>query len=470
MICLLDISLISQGQISKQDSILFFKITNEQCEPLVGISIKDSCSDYIYSFTDKDGFGYINLEKQLIKDKIKISGIGYQPVLLSIDDLILYPNICLKEQKYNLPTVEISHPTMEALIEKSQKNLHIDRHPENKKGELSHYGNGYYTKIIESNHQIIHLRKEYGYFLTQGYSVISGIACLRFYFFPTLSARSMDLRSDGQDTLKKKTIYLSGINDNIAYDATQRKVFEGMEIIYRYTPLFAQRKYFTFQWAEEESDHYVIYFSTTPQGIPSHIPTYRGQCKGSLYINKQNYKLEKINIDYFVRQFALSASSAFKKIKATFDYTEKDICYIKECSMETIWRDPASLKNKVTISELPNRPHAAKNHLVEYETWKCETYQPITEKITNKIIIRQASFMNKFVEAPYDSIKINFIPPSLEYDLSLLNNYMPIKQQYEYNSNRLYWTEFDETGKRYLTYLHLKDFMNDLKRKYHIQK
>lgn len=465
LIIFLIISLRVYNQETVQDSIIRIKITDQADFPLYGLTIQNNNSNYIHSFTDENGEGYINLKTVSNDTHIKISGIGYKAIILSLSELIKHPNIQLEEVRYDLPMIDIVHPTLEAILKKSQEQ--ITPPAKLKFSQPAYYGNGSYTKVVESQNRVIHFRREYGFFLTPGNCIMSKNIWFPFYFFPIVSARSVDLLCNGQDTLKKKVEYEMGRNENLAYDAVRRKIFESMEIVYRYTPLFAPLGYFTFRWGEETPEHYCILFSTHT-GIPSHISTYKGQCKGTLYINKTDYRLQKICIDHFIRQFIISAPSAFKKIQVDFAYTQNNICYIEECHLETIWRAPASLKNKVTISELSARPFAAKNQLVEKETWKCENYKMLNKKIQDREMTRKISFLSNFVQAPYDSLMISSIFDTPECNLDILDNYMPLEKQYKLNSMKLYWSEFDEDGKRYFTYIQLKDFMNQLREKYYI--
>lgn len=436
----------SKGE--KPESYLI-QIIDLKNNPIVGVYVVQYPQQRLIGSTDGDGNIEIEVSDFLPEEKLIFQCMGYRSDTLIIKEIKTRPTIILKENSIQLPESTVSITPVKKLLTQTHKQLQ----PTYKAKEWIRrfYGNGIYSKTVECNGKNVQLFHEYGLFLTSGNCPQKDKFDLeyRLNFIPVYTARSYDLNCSGTDTLKYISIIGSKKREDIRFDATSRKIFNIIRTIYLYAPLFVSPEYFEFKLTDIDSSFYTIHFSTKPECFPRRI---KGFSRGILQIDRNNQQLQNITLEYFdYYLYTLSSNPPEKvpyitKVKAQFAYDQEQHAYINQATCETRWKYKADYQTDVYSIESPSRPFASKNQLIEKESWKIESYQPIPKQYQNSEIAVQAGYASHST-GTYEPLFIEkypnpFATPEAQ---AFLNRFCEIEQQYKENSNKLYWTESEIT-------------------------
>ncbi len=436
----------SKGE--KPESYLI-QIIDLKNNPVVGVYVVQHPQQRLIGSTDGDGNIEIEVSDFLPEEKLIFQCMGYRSDTLIIKEIKTRPTIILKENSIQLPESTVSITPVKKLLTQTHKQLQ----PTYKAKEWIRrfYGNGIYSKAVECNGKNVQLFHEYGLFLTSGNCPQKDKFDLeyRLNFIPVYTARSYDLNCSGTDTLKYISIIGSKKREDIRFDATSRKIFNIIRTIYLYAPLFVSPEYFEFKLTDIDSSFYTIHFSTKPECFPRKI---KGFSRGILQIDRNNQQLQNITLEYFdYYLYTLSSNPPEKvpyitKVKAQFAYDQEQHAYINQATCETRWKYKADYQTDVYSIESPSRPFASKNQLIEKESWKIESYQPIPKQYQNSEIAVQAGYASHST-GTYEPLFIEkypnpFATPEAQ---AFLNRFCEIEQQYKENSNKLYWTESEIT-------------------------
>lgn len=432
----------SKGEKPESHSI---RIIDPQNNPVVGVYVVQYPQQRLIGSTDNNGYIEIEVSDFLPEEKLIFQCMGYHSDTLIIKEIKTRPIIILKENSIRLSESIVSITPVKKLLTQTHKKLQ----PKYKAKDWIRrfYGNGIYSKTVECNGKNVQLFHEYGLFLTSGncpqkdkYDVE-----YNFNFIPVYTARSYDLNCSGTDTLKYLSIIGSKKRKDIRFDATSRKIFNIIRTIYLYAPLFTSPEYFEFKLTDIDSSFYTIHFSTKPECFPRKI---KGFSRGMLRIDRKNQQLRNITLEYFdYYLYTLSSNPPEKvpyvtKVKAQFAYDQEQHAYVDQATCETRWKYKADYEAGVYSIESPSRPFASKNQLIEKESWKIESYQPVPKPYQSSDIAVQASYASCST-GTYEPLFIKkypnpFATPEAQ---ASLNRYCEIEQQYQKNSDKLYWSE-----------------------------
>ena len=317
-------------------------------------------------------------------------------------------------------------------------------------GAYIKYRAGYYAKVIESQGKIIHLRHEHGLFLTSGNNKCKSKWDLEYYdnFIPICSARSYQLTSSGKDTLRYDCMYGSPDMDR-NYVAENTCLFNIMRAIYLYAPLMDDPRHFEFHFVDIDSSDYMLGFVSRQEYWPQKNRMFS---KGTLKIDRESLRMKSIEFESMDLQYFLLVNMTSRnpvqspcliKAKAEFRYDPEGHAYISQCYSEIIWKKIENEDKRVWSGFNPSRPHPSRNQLVEKEYWACEKYKPVPENLRTKPIAIQSNYASG-ASAPYDSVYFSDHPNpfATRENIQVLEQYMPLEQQYKNNSNR-YYTDYD---------------------------
>lgn len=433
----------------ENQKIYSIQITDSKHTPIVGAYIIQHPQQRLIGSTDENGSFEIEISDFLPTEKLIFQCMGFNPDTLTINDLKAKTLIILKENTIQLPESIISITPVKKLLAQVYKKL---QHRYKAKDWICRfYGNGIYSKAVECNGKNVNLFHEYGLFLTSGNCPQKDRFDLeyRLNFIPVYTARSYDLNCSGSDTLKYNSIISGKKRENIRFNATSRKIFTIIRAIYLYGPLFASPEYFDFKLSGIDSSFYTLQFSTKPEHYPQKI---KGFSRGILQIDRKTKQLQNITFEYFdYYLYTLSPNPPKKapystKIKVLLAFDQEGHAYIDRATCETQWKYKADYQSGIYSIETPSRPFASKNQLKEKESWIIEDYLPVPKQHQNSEIAVQAACASHS-PGTYNSLFINKYPNPFATPKALtsLNQYRDIEQQYEENSEKVYWTEHQTT-------------------------
>lgn len=424
-------------------------VLDEQKNPIAGVCVIQYPSNYLLGSTDENGMAEILKNKQITgNEQIVLQCTGFYCDTIPWKKINTSTVIILKEKVIQLSESTINVVSLTKLLPQIFKEL--SRKYKAKNNLCRYYGNGIYSKTVEYNEKTVQLRHEYGVFLTSGNCFQKDKWDLSYHlkFIPIFSARSFDLNDHGTDTLKYKSIIGMSHRPDMEYDVTNQKIYKLMRSAYLYAPLFSSPDYFNFKLTGIDSSYYTVLFSTKPECFPKKAKVF---ARGSLQINRQTLQLQYINFDYFdYYLYSLVNNQPEKapfvtKARISFVYDQDNHAYISDCECETYWKYSPNVQSRIFAIERPSRPFAAKNQLVEKEKWCCQSYQAVPQKYQTQEIVIQAEYASRSAGS-YDAEFIENYPNPFANKQAIhdLNRYLDLEQQYIANSDKNYWTEYEQ--------------------------
>ncbi len=432
----------------KGQDTLNIQVTTAEGMPLMEVIVMQLPEYYLLGTTDQQGMFRILQEDVAENKEIRFRYLGYSDYSLSSNDLREGMQIRLQEKMTVLPESVVNMESLPNLLTKSWKRTGARYN--GKKFYLRYSALGDYAKVIESQGKIIHLRHEHGLFLTSGNNKCKSKWDLEYYdnFIPICSARSYQLTSSGKDTLRYDCMYGSPDMDR-NYVAENTCLFNIMRAIYLYAPLMDDPRHFEFHFVDIDSSDYMLGFVSRQEYWPQKNRMFS---KGTLKIDRESLRMKSIEFESMDLQYFLLVNMTSRnpvqspcliKAKAEFRYDPEGHAYISQCYSEIIWKKIENEDKRVWSGFNPSRPHPSRNQLVEKEYWACEKYKPVPENLRTKPIAIQSNYASG-ASAPYDSVYFSDHPNpfATRENIQVLEQYMPLEQQYQNNSNRHY-TDYD---------------------------
>lgn len=412
------------------------QVISSNGEPLHGTYIVNKCLHYLITTTDEKGFCKIPYPTLAAGDTIEFAYLGFTSRQFPSRELLKLKQIILIPKTQYLQEVSVKGIPPKTLLAKVSEQLKSFR----PKYPLNYYGNAQYEKITECNLSTVEYRNEYGCYFTSGNVRLKEKWDLNyhFYFVPAYSARSFNFQPGVNDTLKKQIV----TGGRLEYDAGNRKIFNAIRSVLLWGPLFTNSRYYDIKLLDVDSVDYIFTFVAQEKYYPNDIKIY---CRGTLKIDKQTFHLKNIHFDYLDYHFYKLTNQTRPQtpfstsMDINFAYNATGI-YIQSCQQITTWKHNSD--QTYGGIEKPSRRNPAKNHLIEREALRCETFQKIPQNKQEKYLLQQTNVASCNPEGEFDVQIFNSQPQLLKKTKALkeLNHYQDIQSQFKHNSNRPYYT------------------------------
>ncbi|WP_059026228.1 hypothetical protein [Gabonibacter massiliensis] len=420
------------------------QVTNTSSEPLFGVYVVNPNRHYLVTTTDEKGYCCFSTGDISLQDSIRFSYLGYKDSIVAVRDLVSMERLALSMKMEFLQEVNVVGIKSADLLEKVMKELQ----PVSPQNNMNFYGKAQYAKITTCFTKAVEYRREFGFFLTSGHVKQKEKWDLdyKFEFIPVYSARSFNLLPDRSDTLR--TPYIES-----SYNAESKKIFPALRAVFLWGPLFSKLKYYDIQPIESDSNCYKFVFSTREKYYPQDIKIF---CKGVLYIDRDDFRLRRIEIDYldyhFYRLTNLTRTYApfSTKMQIELAYNEEGDVYVHSCRQETVWKHKSDQTGFGSI-EMPSRRNPEKNRLVETEAFQCMAYQRIPAYAQMQFLREKAVLVASYPFGIYDTKAFEGLPDLLDSGQAIadLSEYKEIEAQFLHHGNKPYYP------RSYLTTLRL---------------
>ncbi len=423
------------------------QVTNTSSDPLFGVYVVNPNRHCLVTTTDEKGYCSFSTRGISLLDSIQFSYLGYRDSIVAVRDLVSMKRLALSTKMEFLQDVNVVGMKSADLLEKVIKELQ----PVSPKNNMNFYGKAQYTKITTCFSKAVEYRREYGFFLTSGHVKQKEKWDLdyNFEFIPVYSARSFNLLPDRSDTLR--TPYIES-----SYNAESKKIFPALRAVFLWGPLFSKLKYYDIQPIEPDSNCYKYVFSTREKYYPQDIKIY---CKGVLFIDKDDFRLKRLEIDYldyhFYQLVNLTKTYApfSTKMQIELAYDEEGNVFVHSCRQETVWKHKSDQTEFGSI-EMPSRRNPEKNMLVETEAFQSMTYQRIPAYAQMQFLREKAVLVASYPFGIYDTRAFDGLPDLLNSGQAItdLSEYKDIEAQFLHHGNKPYYPQ------SYLTTLRRNDF------------
>ncbi len=361
--------------------------------------------------------------------------IGFESKRLSVKKLKSFDSITLNNMAYEMDDIVVmGYKDSKKIVEDAYK-LHKERYKFNIKQKHKFYASAHYAKTVEADGKVIGYRDEYGVLFTTGNTKASNRAITyNRRFTPIYGSYSYELTSDGTDTLMRIANYRYGSDGNFWYDSESMSIDENViRVIYLDAPIFSDVGHFDFKQIAADSSE-ITYLFNSKNGI--YPKKARSIMRGKITIYKETKRIKYIeftSLDYVSINRVRNFPNAFinnSQIRAYISYDSNNIAYIRRCDLATTWTQ----RKGVRISgNTPPRPLASKRQFVIREHFSCSPYKELVSSDTTQFIASY-SYLGAGGEYNREFFKNRINPHVNSADLSLLEKYMPLEQQYQRNS------------------------------------
>lgn len=418
------------------------KIVNKQGEPLLGvyvIQVDESLLGIYLGSSDEYGKVSFQPKKSTGSINIMFNGLGYNAKNMLFKDIVSNSTIVLEEVIYALEEVTVNPLD----VDKAMKTLYKRHENRYSSGHyLRYYGYGHYAKVVESREQTVSKVQEYGLFVASGNSYREEFldVAYKHEFIPIYVARSFDLITNVLDTLKDlKQI----TNTNEDYHARSKKIDMVIRQIYLFGPIFSDPKNFTFEHIDVNGAINTISFKSKASSYPI-----KNECLsvGTFRFDIKSMEMLDMDFSYFYYTDRLDIKRVVDRdlkvpiktqVSVKIGYDSKGQAYVTQCFNSTFWNYQVNENNITYRGIRPSRPFASMNQLIEKEYWKCDSYEAIPEDLRTANTLTQAEWAS--LSGVYDELffkKHPFPLTSLD-EYRQLNHYMPLRQQYRKNSEKM---------------------------------
>ena len=213
-----------------------------------------------------------------------------------------------------------------------------------------------------------------------------------------------------------------------------------MRAVQIWGPLFCHLKYYDIKPVDSDGERQVFSFVTKKEYFPDKISLFG---RGTLEINKETHRLEKIHFEYLDYHFLqlvyknIPHPPFASTLELVFAYNENGP-HVQSARLVTTWKHMEN--EKYGSIEIPSRRNPAKNHLVEKEAFRCEAFLKIPEE-------KQLEHLFKMVEVatetpiPFSRQTFDSLSPLLDREKAFeqLQQYHCLQQQFINNSNKIYY-------------------------------
>ena len=432
------------GQTGQDSTSVQLWITDWNDQPIFGVYIAHKQRKRLLTTSDIEGRCRLNVASLERNDSIQFQGIGYMSRTIAWHELCSNPHVRLGELTYKLEGLVVTasgKTRKEGDLKRAMSRL--KKLPSRTLPYCHYHGKAQYEKITEFENQVVEYRREFGYYFTSGDIAPRDVwdSHFRSYFVPAYSARSYSLNRTGTDTLSSR--YMT--TEEVRFDAGTRKLFTLLRAVQLYGPLFSGITSYEITPVDSDQTGFAYSFKTRTSDYPEKT---RITCKGTLYIDSDLHLLTRISFDYIdyqlYRQILLSGEqkteSPFStRAEIVIGYDEKEMPYIKSCTMETYWKH--NLGENFVLVEQPSRQNPASGDLVEREAFACYDYQPMKESLRNRSTSTKIHLVQLNPVGEYDPLLFERLPLLLDPSRAIhdLSRYEDIYIQFEYHSDRTYY-------------------------------
>jgi len=414
--------------------------------------ITDPTKFFYYGISDT--IGKFNLDKNKLSEKVKFNMLGYEPLIIEIENI---PDVVyLKSKPIELAEVTITGYTAREIINLATKAWN-DRYPKS-----PYLASGIYTKTVKSHDQYIDFLQGFGYFNTSGYQSYSKFDNLDSYFqFIMTNVRaSNSYAKAGENTILEPK---RSSKRNFSYDSGEKSIFKAYRGLEAFGPISAKSgrlishffrpplsNWYDFHIDSiiyGSSNTYIINFETKKEHVPSEL---RLEAKGSIWINASNYNIIRYSVD-FINYLYIPLFNVEHMVKLPFLATidvrftaNNNQIFPQKIVLEQFW---ANNPGEDFVSTRPSRKRPGSNRIIEREEIHFFDY---ANKNNNTITINdEAIEFRRIFSILSSNQNLNYCESFWEnknyntYDWEKiktdLSHYMPIEEQFKSNNNSFYY-------------------------------
>lgn len=296
-------------------------------------------------------------------------------------------------------------------------------------------------KAVEYNDTCVMLNFDKGSLFTSRGIKMSDVfdACYISRFIPVSSGRSMNITIDGADTIAKTFMPNVENRQELEYNTTSHPCFELLRVLQLYSPPYAKLKEFDFGIEDINGDTIIVNYS------------YKGkkliECRGRLFLSAKQRMIIKNEIDSFDFYSVYGQNPRLPQkydcfdLKVTVKYgldSEGLLC-ISYINSEKTWNRLPD-KSFIYRNHPPLRQQLRGKTLTEYEVLQLACPKIINVEESNELpeyILKTLISVPDWIVAPYNPTDNMNLELATNKRIFFMERYMPLKQQYVANSNKI---------------------------------
>ncbi len=298
-----------------------------------------------------------------------------------------------------------------------------------------------YEKAVEYNDTCVMLNFDKGSLFTLRSIKMSDVFDVSYIsrFIPVSSGRSMNITIDGTDTIAKTFMPYVENRPELEYNTTSHPCFELLRVLQLYSPPYAKLKEFDFGIEDINGDTVIVNYS------------YKGkkliECRGRLFLSAKQRMIIKNEIDSFDFYSVYGQNPRLPqkydcfdlKVMVKYGLDSDGLLYISYINSEKTWNRMPD-KSHIYRGTPPLRQQLRGKTLIEYEVLQLACPEIINVGESSELpeyILKTLISVPDWMIAPYNPNDKMNLELATNKRIAFMERYMPLKQQYEANSNRI---------------------------------